>query len=237
MSHGYRAAMALNNVATSLLTRGCHRQALETLKDAVFLMQTATRPGMVEDASYAHHVQELAQKAFQRLATSEPSSGTSPLPCLGLRDTDDVAHIFDSNAIESSKAFLIRFDETETSHRDADIDSAIILHNYGLACLIAASSSMKINAKLQSNAFRLLQLSHDIAVGHMESETHDDIHMQRIFLLAMCTTKSLALALFQTSRTGEMKQCMERLEALKRIVQELGMFTPFSRHTATAAAA
>ena len=79
----YRAALALNNMAVTMLERHCYKQAFLTLKDAVFCMMVASKQQPQPPTHKNYHkpeqgeqLKEILQKASQRAARPESASSS-----------------------------------------------------------------------------------------------------------------------------------------------------------------
>ena len=131
----YRAALALNNMAVTMLERHCYKQAFLTLKDAVFCMMVATKQQpstqhKIPRPEQGEQLQEILHKASQRAARPESSSSSLSalsvwLSIQAIWDTDPTTtcllSLYHSDPEDSSKIVIvrpIRMDDLGMDHLD-----------------------------------------------------------------------------------------------------------------------
>ena len=224
----YRAAIALNNMAVFLHEKRCDRQAYETFRDALALIQIASRPG-----GSCPRIDARIHAAVQRLANPVPANRNKQqrrqpqhprhLSFSAVSDDADFAKLRDSNSGSlalSPHTTLIRVEEYGTSclvQRDLDLDSSIILHNYGLSCLSQAlslpPSKSAMARRLSQDAVKLLQLSQAVVASRSHQPT-DDCLLHKLFLIATVATRSQAQAFHSLHLEWKVKECLEQLDEL-----------------------
>jgi len=230
----YRGAIALNNLAVVLQERQCGHQALETFSDALSLMKIASSR---ETADVSRKdVDDMIQRGFQRFANPSPSRQDIAMHFTSVSDDADFTAAM--NAVShgchaSNQGIMIRFEEYGAecqSERDEDLDSAVIVHNYGLSCLAmfqthVHGSSQSNRCKTRRNALKLLQFSHIILskrVSHQFDEDVESVITEKIFFVTLLVTKSMAQALFfAENKEWKVKECLEYLTKLKRLAHDL----------------
>jgi len=245
----YRGAIALSNIAVSLQGRHCYRQALQTAEDAVLLMKHACRAreqqqGELSNSANAHAtaaaedmINMKIHKALRRIAKPEPSTVTLPRAPPGCEDFSVASVSDDTIAMESTvftlstnQAVMIRIDEYGMDGaRDVDIDSSIILHNYGICCLSQASiSTPELAQRLCDIALKVLLLTQNLLSGRAELaediDGTDEITMQKLYFVAAVATNSMAcaLSLLSLGRTdaNQVRECETRVESLLSALRE-----------------
>lgn len=241
-SQAYQGAVALSNMAVTLHERRCYRPAFETLQDAVFLMRLACRPD-----EQLVDVQDKVHAALYRLAVPIPSKKRD-MPFMNLTSLSfdgssaDGWRAVDNLGSSSTRAVLIRIDQSpQADERDMEVDSAVILHNYGLACLYQALQLARFGRrtiladKLRNNAFRILNLSQSMLSARAARPDTDEVLLTYVLFAGVIVTHSLALALQSTgTNSTDVIDCQTRLSDLKAVLKEM---PPVSSTMAAAAAA
>jgi len=258
----YRAAIALNNVAVDLLEKQCDMQALETFQDALALMKILTSKKNSEDLSHVSAVEQKVRKASERVSKPTRLKRNRPgMTFTVLSDDDDCRAAMDGISYGESPsgktaahpsathALLIRIEVYGTegispSQRDADLDSAIILQNFGLSYLSASSAAISraVRHILRQSAVRLLQLAQTI-VANRASDSSDEGNdvVEKLFIVSLVSTKSMSQAFMAMGNGNDLerkvKQCFEHLNNLETAIRQLGFdFTSVHNKMVAAAA-
>jgi hypothetical protein len=237
MMPAYRAAIALNNLAVNLMERGYDRQAISTFRDAVGLMQIAhqdpTRQ-LTAASIEATKLDSQVRHAFQRLTPSftveELRSHSMTLACIS--DDSDFARVdtvLGSHPL-SLMAWLIRIEEYGSdglSQRNFDVDTAIMLHNYGVACLLHSmkQSSTRAAKKLRLSAVKLVSWSRAVLSACVKKSEEDESTVlgERVLFIAMIVTRSMAQTIHYASQDSQlMIDCLLHLNHLRTVAHELG---------------
>jgi len=170
--HYYRGAVYLNNTGVALLEQGAYEQALETLRDAVFVTKTLCASScpasglLPTDIIDRMDLSGRIQQANQRIAFPKPCRPVTPT-AFGLLTLEDYRQFeFDAHLYHHSNHSLfcpVRMDDSSTLD-DLDFDSAIMLYNLGLAyaCLARCQSESNHRDQLYRAAGRLFTLADSI---------------------------------------------------------------------------
>jgi hypothetical protein len=126
------------------------------------------------------------------------------------------------------------------SQRDIDLDSAILLHNYGMSCLYHSLTISNKHAahKLRSNALKLVQWSRSVLSARVVKSSDSDCEMmaEKAMFIAIVVTRSMAQTLYLTSREADkVEKCLQTLECLKGVARELGYWDRSNLMVAAAA--
>jgi len=230
----FRAGVALNNCAVTLLERGYLREGYATLKDAVFVVRKATRPDDARDENDSHTVNAMLQKAFQRSA--ERDTATTTAHALQLTRIADDAPVCDASFARTVPAFdgvtrLVAINGEGNaccggdgcSKSESDIVSSIIIYNFGVSyyCLSKASRCARTSAKLLDGAIELFSLSKTILAKHYQSDEYlMTASSARPMLIATLVFKMLRQALDDSGRRVEALACDESLRELQQAASE-----------------
>ena len=246
-----RAAIALNNMGVSLLEQRAYRQGMETLKDAIFVMKRVFRPqsrtsslGATSDSTISTDIQ--IHRAVQRMANPQPvpfamitnvishgvaSSHSSPLGSI-LRES-------------SSSSFTIPIPIEATGidcpeDRDPDLESAIMIFNFGLAHLCMAKLA-KSPMKLREGAHKLFNMAYSIISNKNTLSGLSESEMRRFsetrLLFAIAVLNSIVKVLTVMGKHTEANNSYQRLVRLGTAINELESPGPLGGLIAAAAAA
>jgi hypothetical protein len=240
MIPAYRAAIALNNLAGRMMERGYEKQAAATFRDAVGMMQAACRgrSASVSEIPSQLTINEHVHRALRRLAiTSPPRRIRAVMSFSSVSDDSDFAKGVESVLGSTSQspsplAWLIRIEEYGSdglSQRDFDLDSAIILHNYGLSCLhrSLAISDRRAAHKLRSTALKLINWSRSVLSSHVFKRNDCECvgPSEKALFLLIVITRSMTQALYRTRQAlDQVEKCLLSLDRLKLVGRELGYF-------------
>jgi hypothetical protein len=246
-----RAAIALNNMGVSLLERRAYRQGMETLKDAIFVMKRVFRPqsrnstlGATSDSTCSTDIK--IHRAVQRMANPQPvpsamiidvlshgvaSSHSSPLGSI-LRES-----------YSSSFTIPIRIEATDIESPediDPDLESAIMLYNFGLAHICMAKLA-KSPMKLREGALKLFNMAYSIISNKNSLSGLSESEMRRLsetrLLLALAVLNNVVRVLTEMGKHTEADHSYRRLVRLGTAFNELDYPNPPGGLIAAAAAA
>lgn len=186
----YRASIALNNTGVSLLEQRAYRQAIDTFKDAIQVMRlvfTSDNNSNYNSDDGSASVQDKLDRASKRLAQPRP---LTKCPSLDLACLDDAnvhsmwkeaaaagmsSCLPSSQTYSSSTAFPIRLAGLGGGG-DLDVESAMMLYNFGLSYLCLArffsrrktnnSSSNKGSKDVLQQALKLFYMAYSTLSNH-----------------------------------------------------------------------
>jgi exonuclease VII small subunit len=101
--------------------------------------------------------------------------------------------------------------------RDADLESSIMLYNFGLAHLCMAKL-VKTPIKLQEGALTLFKMAYCILAPLYDQEEHGS--REDIVLLAASTLNNTVTLLSQMGKQSEANESDQELARLERAIQE-----------------
>jgi tetratricopeptide (TPR) repeat protein len=174
LQRAYTAAISLNNMGVYLLEHGCYDEAREAFQDAISVMReissTTQKTVTGERPPLFSTLDEKLHNANYNLAHCDPTKGTEMNVCV-LTEEESAPVIGEALQDEnmffnSSTTYLVRIEKSirDCKMEDVDLDSSIMLHNYGslYECMsIAATTSAGAKQTYQS-ALRLFELSHSL---------------------------------------------------------------------------
>lgn len=246
-SSEYRAAMALNNMAIRLQEQGWCNEAFDCLRDASALMGAIS--GSAESA-FVGSVEEKLQRAARRLARYSDKANVCHVTRATTRLSEDadpsrtIEAVSSHNHSLSSRSVFIAFEGGEERH--STLDTAIILHNFGLSCLLLAKiASCNYNypasQSLCFTAIKALSKS-EATLSACDSEFSDDdeVALQKIFMIAAVVNRAMIEALTMIgNKESEVRECVANLEtivaALQDTFDDLGFAASFEHQAAAAA--
>jgi hypothetical protein len=247
-----RAAIALNNMGVSLLEQRAYRQGMETLKDAIFVMKRVFRPqsrnsSLGASSDSMSSIDLKIHRAVQRMANPQPvpfamitdvishsvaSSHSSPLGSI-LREQSSF----------SSFTIPIRIEAADIDcpeDRDPDLESAIMLYNFGLAHLCMAKL-VKSPMKLREGALKLFNMAYSIISNKNALSGLSESEMRRFsetrLLLAVAVLNNVVRVLTEMGKHTEANNSYQRLVRLGTAINELEFPGPLGGLIAAAAAA
>jgi tetratricopeptide (TPR) repeat protein len=247
----HRAAIALNNMGVSLLEQRAYRQGMETLKDAIFVMKLVFRPqsrnsglGAASDSTSSTDMK--IHRAVQRMANPKPvpsaviidvvSHGVASSHCSPL---GSILH----ESSSSSCTVAIRIEATDLDcpeDRDPDLESAMMLYNFGLAHLCMAKLA-KSPMKLQEGALKLFNMAYSIISNKNGlsrlSEGEMRLKSETRLLLAVTVLSNVVRVLTEMGKHAEANNSYQRLIRLGTAINELDYPGPMGGKIDAAAAA
>jgi len=254
----HRDAIFLNNAGVSLLKRGCYRQALETLQDAVVVMKIACGVDSIPNlttgscvrspsgCSSPKNILDVLSVMVERATRHSSSPETSPDYCPSsllevtviADDAISVEEVFGVSPFKGSVIFPIRIESYDSAQRqsetEAAITSTIILNNFGLSCL-CRSTTVDKNAgeSLRKNAFKIFELCQAILFSR-SSKCTDQQKLKKLFFLGFVVLSMSVNLLRLCARHEEALAYHPKLERLKEGVRELEVISPPTNNAAAA---
>lgn len=233
----YKASLALNNMAITMIERSCHGQAYDTLKDAAFALAAASRAFGSEctgddqsHSSSALEVQKRLQAAYIRSAQPDPSPILFfPINVMShnnrVKSTD---FSFKAMSEQVRVHTLIRVDSNDTELLENmdeyfDLSSAIILYNYAIASLAKANAmaqrSKRRSKALKESAIKLLTLSGDL-LSRLYEACEESYILSRIIFISAALLQMLSQTLLSAGQVQEAESCISTLEFLGRVAED-----------------
>lgn len=201
----YKGIVYLNNACCVLLEHGAYHQAMDTIRDAIFIMKASVSsnqnpknyvdPSTIDDVQLDERLKQAAQRmAFPRSVAplSNPPMSSRPtyqnstsrafgVAAIALNDYCGL-EIDDMMMIDSDEQMLIcpvriECDQDLTDTRNPDLDSAIMLFNLGLAhaCLSRCRTDISMQEQLQDAALHIFRLADSILV--QQGCVHDECQL------------------------------------------------------------
>jgi len=248
----YRGAIALNNIGVQLLERGCYRQGLDTLQDSIHVMKERFRPAVDKSsmAQPAAEAQNFLQRAARRLAEPQPMASASfgvphsvetisfdmgLTPVLNfLQETPsttcflpvriDIPEDFSSlvcggdNVLYSSSPSA----SMGIQHRDPDIESSIILYNFGVANLLLSkvNPSHPSSTKLRSNALSIFQLASGV-LSKRSGMCEDGVEEASLLQIGLLVFHCIIQVLVESGNDEEARIVCDRYYRIRDAVTSL----------------
>lgn len=178
----YRSALALNNMAVSMLERNCYEQAASTFKSAVSLVRCCAGTTEKHEGGWS----EAIHAARQRHAKPRPDARADQrfqLDTIGITvSTKDLLSMLILNPPGSSSATTLRYIRVEDFDSDTttfEMISAILLYNLGLSYYCLSKTFRNNSAdqrKFQHGAARLCRISHSLfCKHHLDDERESEV--------------------------------------------------------------
>jgi hypothetical protein len=222
----HRAAIALNNIGVSLLERKAYRQGMETLSDAIFVMQRVLRSpsissqGSDRTPNSTSYAEAKVHRASKRMA--------NPQPIPSAMSIDVVSHCatfshrsYSVSLLHGGSSSPLRIEAADLVSpvdRDNDLESSIVLYNFGLAHLCMAKFATT-PITLQEGALKLFNMVYSILA---KLPVKDDGHEIRedVVLLAAATLDNIVVLLTQMGKYSEANESDQELVRLRRVIRE-----------------
>jgi hypothetical protein len=226
LSRDHRAAIALNNMGVSLLERRAYRQGMETLKDAIFVMKLVLRPptissqGLYKTPKSTSCAKAKVHRASKRMANPQPVSSAISIDVVSQSATFSHRSCQSGSVLHGGSSSPLRIEATDLvslEERDSDLESSIMLYNFGLAHLCMAKLS-KTPMKLQEVALKLFKMAYCILASLYDQEEHGS--REDIVLLAAVTLNNIVTLLSQMGKQSEANESDQELARLGRAIQE-----------------
>jgi len=248
-----RAAVYLNNVGIDLLKRGCHRQAMETLTDAVEVIQVScanqdkrnsdisfSLPASLNGREFSIKIEEMIYNAAKRLSqaiSATPQQLQNMVPEIISDDHDPVQIMTQVSTV----SYLIRLETVDlelSNHEHKATEASIILYNYAVTFQILASlnTSLPIRTKLYLGALQMLRLSFATVFPLHWSSSESNVGWSSRGCLSAILILSKLVGLTQLlEMSTESGQYREHLDHLNTMVRGSGTNTEVNTHHARAA--
>jgi len=240
----YRAAIALNNMAVTMMERRCYRQAFETFKDAVTAMKlsTPTFTGQQNQSIIFDSLKKAHQRTSRPVISSQeilltivslsyhdarpltpqdfsaPSFSSSCCPMFSLIRIDDVDLLEDS-------------DKTDPENGSNTLATLVTLYNFGIAnlcrahCLRAKRASA--SQQLLKGGLKLLTLSCNLLLSQYEDsyngdgdEEEDFFAVSRLLFILTVLLKTLCQTFTATGQGQDAANCRRTLAMLRTSVTQ-----------------
>jgi hypothetical protein len=241
----HRAAIALNNMGVSLLERRAYRQGMETLKDAIVVMKRVLRPashsqGFGKTPNSTSYAEAKVHRASKRMATAQPVPSAVSIDVISHCAT--FSHRSDSGSILhggssyplSSPIRIEANDLVSREGRDSDLESSIMLYNFGLAHLCMAKL-VKSPIKVLEGALTLFNMAYSVFDTLCNQEGYGI--REDMVLLAAATLDNIVSLLTQMGKHSEANESDQELARLGRAIQEFQNHNYSEDQIAAAAAA
>jgi len=243
----FQALVALNNMAVTMMKRGCFRQAYKTMKDAVLILkrQASVRRQSPVQTNVGPSIAILFPKAEEWCTSPEILSSRSTCVTVVSHNSAPQANDFVSpnRLAVRTRYCLIRIEEQEfyeaSLDREAsDLLTAIILYNLGVVLLCRATISTKdfLLTHLRAKAIYLMKASQRLLASLYSNSENIFLIPQELFVSAV-----LLRTLIQVYEAGgesdELRTCRLSLEQLKTLLMTWGCPLNLAFEAAVAAAA
>ena len=236
----YRAALALNNMAITMMERRCYRQAFETFKDAVAAMKVARLSvEKADDSSERESVLGFLRKANQRSFRPNASRSVQAWTVVShncghlewiLPSFEASSSPKDNNNNSSSNNnnimmhfYLIRLDDADIFGSDdeellqCDVLTIIMLYNFGMSylCRAQTTSSTSAASKFRQGALKLLTLCRNLLAVQYES-CEDLFVLPRLWYLSAIILQTLRQAFLVSGNVQDAMDCARVLQSLEQ---------------------
>jgi hypothetical protein len=237
----HRAAIALNNMGVSLLERRAYRQGMETFKDAVFVMKRVLRPASISQGfgktpNSTSNAEAKVHRASKRMATPQPIPSDGSIDAISHGATfshRSKLHRGSSYPL-SSPLRIEATDLVSREDRDSDLQSSIMLYNFGLAHLCMATLA-KTPITFREGALKLFNMAYSVFAIFCDQVGHGI--REDMVLLAAATLDNIVALLTQMGKHSEANASDQELARLGRAIQEFQGRNPLLEDQIAAAAA
>ena len=221
----YRTALALNNMAVTLMKKHCFELALKTINDSILLMKSA-----FHSEAMGTHPNDTFAAAYRRC------SHALTMPDRGYMSGDVEVHVLDDEDYEtlrssvnygptSSIAFVVRISETLTCQSTGDsLDIAqqlgILVYNHGVASLLLSRhrSEGKSGKYLQKSS-KSLRMA-DCTFSSILKNQEQDQQCPAIVLLLALTLNCLTIVLARQQLPFQAKEAQHAVSVLCSSVED-----------------
>jgi hypothetical protein len=208
----YNAAIVLNNIGVDLLERRCYLQALATLLDATNIMQAVLRRLSSSESNVNLAVEAMLHHANRRIARPTPMESNSYYRIVNLADNYCAILLGeeDNGSLKESifpiRIYDVSYDACSPGClSDPEMQSAIILHNMGLAYLCLARVTPQSSSS--KRFIQLFAISESI-VDKCSAAMEDELTLRQAACLNM------AIQLFEMSESIVEKHSAETEDEL-----------------------
>lgn len=194
-SHAFRSAVAMQNIGVELLRRGRLPAAQGVFQDAVLTMKGAFVASSQDECSEKLNAAGLRLsrcnvKPQLDVMTFDPSSGMI-YSCSGN------PALVPMRIEVAACTGLLRF--------DPDLESALILRNFGITNYMLAHKIPTLSETLFRNAFRIWQLALDLLTRRVNECDHETAEVN-LLSMAILVIEAILQALDQESDNGDISQ-------------------------------
>jgi hypothetical protein len=224
---------------------------METLKDAIFVMKRVFRPqsrnsslGATSDSTSSTDIK--IHRAVQRMASPQPVPSAMIIGVISHGVASPHSSPLGSilrKSCSSSFTIPIRIEATDIDcpeDRDPDLESAIMLYNFGLAHSCMAKLA-KTPMKLREGALKLFNMAYSIISNKNSLSGLSESEMRRLsetrLLLALAVLNNVVRVLTEMGKHTEADHSYRRLVRLGTAFNELDYPNPPGGLIAAAAAA
>lgn len=227
LEFGQKAIVALNNMAVTMLERGCYRQGFETLKGAVKAAKMINQPVESYESNTILHLPYIVnslRRANHRTAQPEIPLDRVPVHVIDLAHADLLSS-WNWNKAATDKGpnyftySIIRIDAEAINfgNEDQDLLMAVILSNFAVSCLCRVGKSNKdaisSNGETEDRAIKTLTLSANLLCTIFDS-CEDEVITFQVLIASGAVLTTLARALENRGRSEEAKDCLETVRNL-----------------------
>ena len=237
-----KAAVALNNMAVTMMERSCYDQAYATLRDAA-----AATKLLLESASSGNNAQSIETQISVKIEqanhrAAKPDACTQKVPVHGLWDDTDFCKersdfalqrfgsskiYFDIGGITTNENFtggytMIRIGE-EHLERDFALATCCILFNLSVATIVQAqiANSTTLAVKLKHGGVAILLVCQDLLEAQFRENVKDPIVIHHTFNISWLVFRQLTRSLVICGRNEEANRVMSAFAELFQIARKL----------------
>jgi hypothetical protein len=213
----FKAVVALNNSGVTLIQHHRYMEGLLTLKDALKLMKNAFEA----DHEHQKQVNEALQDVWHRTSQMYEDNGSCPIAdILVVTDHANPFEVYNELERNPGKLCCVKIDpmvewESSCTSDRFNVESSIIMHNYGVAHLLTAmvlprSGAFDATVYTQTS-YQLFELAHSVIDTHLMTSDEFDIP-PNVLLVSMLTNTCLyqiSMLTPQDRRTTTNLKCLE----------------------------
>lgn len=166
----YNNAIILNNLGCVLLQSGAYRDAFTTLRDAVDLLQASQR-GEVDPI--VDNGKDKIMQALRKFRATERLHFNLDVSVVGFEDDSLQSLVFETSFGESMPV-VVTLRPQPGGQRDYDIDSSIMLHNFGLTHIILARHGLLQDKEAHKSALYIFRVGFRILFQKLEEKIDQD---------------------------------------------------------------
>ena len=224
--------MALNNVAVDLLERGCYREGMEILQEAIailrglFKREELLNGESITNADIIAKLQDARDKARQSSQQPQIISPDIQLQTLSYGATGLAGILSLLGPTPTSHYYLVRLDiplecPSVSVSSTADFGSSILLYNFGIAHLLM-SRLAHIDRRLLmvENANAILHISSSI-VARRSTACCDAIEETALLQMGLLVLHSLIQVLRERNMDASAATVMGRYATVRELVGNL----------------
>jgi hypothetical protein len=242
----YKAAIALNNMAVSMVDRRSYRDASDTFKDALALIRRINMHEPITWSDSTTKINQCLHKASKRLALPKtPKTNTRnqefEIRLLSHEQCVEAVDIAISELPSNMTGVVLRIDDCDEYDDEPDVGFAttIILHNLGTMCRWSCCTLKGKSKKYKERivcACNFLTTAHSLLSDRSET-TADVVETLRIAVLTILVLQNLMILSFQLEMRTVGQQCYDKLCCQRDIVLQLESLQPRADFNQTTAAA